>query len=446
MAFGFFRKTQAADIIFHNGHFYTHDPEFPWAEAVACTDGKITAVGDFDAMDDINGKSTEVVDLEGKYVFPGFIDVHRSPVLKVFEGKYLDLTNCESTDEIIKLTKKWASSHPASDVVFGYGFREDLDPEPDQLDKACADRPVVLLAASGIGCAVNTLCEQIIQETAYQECVEVVTVNYVLNLMMPFDFEEIEAEVSKTLEELSAQGITTVLNQQTPDYFESLYQDSMVALYNEAQLRQRFFGSYFMNRPLQPRGLINILMRRKTNCSELNGMVQANMINVYLNDRTCPMEFPQEVLDQILLDVVDKGFHIFLEAAGPAELKKAYNTLEAIRNKGYKNEITIASSAKLTDEELQLLEHAEEATFTCTADWKAAHPAAVECDSVEDAINEMTVKAAKIIGMEDQLGMIEKGRLADMTIFGENPLNMTLQEFRKTPAAMTVLAGEIVYK
>ena len=65
MAFGFFKKTQAADIIFHNGHIYTHDPDFPWAEAVACTDGKISAVGDFDAMDSFNGKHTELVDLGG---------------------------------------------------------------------------------------------------------------------------------------------------------------------------------------------------------------------------------------------------------------------------------------------------------------------------------------------------------------------------------------------
>ena len=94
MAFGFFKKTQAADIIFKNGNIYTHDPDFPWAEAVACTDGKITAVGDFDAMNNMTGKNTEVIDLGGKYMFPGFIDIHRSPVMKVFEGKYLDLAGC----------------------------------------------------------------------------------------------------------------------------------------------------------------------------------------------------------------------------------------------------------------------------------------------------------------------------------------------------------------
>lgn len=445
MAFGFFKKTQAADIIFHNGHIYTHDPDFPWAEAVACTDGKISAVGDFDAMDSFNGKHTELVDLGGKFLFPGFIDAHRSPVLKVFEGKYLDLTGCETTDDILSGVRAWASIHPDMEILFGYGFREDLEPEQEQLDACCADRPVVLLAASGIGCAVNTASDQIIQETAEEECVDVITVNYVLNLLMPFDFEEIEADVAKTLETLSRQGVTTVLNLQTPDYFEGLYQDSMVALYNEGNLSQRFFGSYFMNRPLKPRGLIHQMMRRKTNCSELSGMVQANMLNVYLDEKTCPMEFPQEALNEILLDVADKGFHIFMEAADEADVKKAHEALEVLRNKGYKNEITIASDVVLVAEAMQHLEHCGEVHTTWQTNWQAGHPVAAECVSVEEAIEEMTTRAAKIIGMESQLGRIEKGRLADFTIFVENPLDKTLADFSHMHAAMTVLSGEIVY-
>ena len=446
MAFGFFRKTQAADIIFHNGQIYTHDPEFPWAEAVACSDGKITAVGDFDAMDEFVGKHTEVIDLGGKFMFPGFIDVHRCPALDVFKGKYLDLTGCQTTEEILDKTRSWAKSHPDADIIFGYGYREDLDPEVKQLDTCCADRPVVLLAASGIGCAVNTVSEQIIEETAYQECVEIITVGYVLNLLMPFDFEEVEADVEKIMASLTAQGITTVLNLQTLNYFESLYQDSMVALFNEEKLRQRFFGSYFMNRPLQPRGLIQQMMVRKTNCSELNGLVQANMLNVYLEEKTCPMEFPQEALEQILLDVVDKGFHIFIEAVDTEDLKKAYETLEIIRNKGYKNEITIASNAVLGDEVLKNLERWEDAHITWKTKCDAAHPVAAQCESVEGAINEMTVNAAKIIGMEDHLGMIEKGSLADFAVFAENPLEKTPAQFAEMKAAMTVLNGKVVYE
>ena len=174
---------------------------------MACTDGKITAVGDFDAMNNMTGKNTEVIDLGGKYMFPGFIDIHRSPVMKVFEGKYLDLAGCKSPDEICEKVADWAKKHPEAEVIFGYGFKEPLEPESEALNACCGDRPVVLLAESGIGCAVNSVSEQIIQETAEEECVEVVTVGYVLNLLMPFDFEQVEADVQKVQEGLASRRL-----------------------------------------------------------------------------------------------------------------------------------------------------------------------------------------------------------------------------------------------
>ena len=165
-----------------------------------------------------------------------------------------------------------------------------------------------------------------------------------------------------------------------------------------------------------------------------------------MEEKTCPMEFPQEALEQILLDVADKGFHLFIEAADEADLKKAYEAVEVIRNKGYRNEITIASNAVVPEEFLRNLERWEDINITWKTVCSASHPAAAQCTSVEGIIDEMTVKAAKIIGMENEIGMIEKGRLADFTVFAENPLDKTPAEFAEMKAVMTVLGGNIVYE
>ena len=445
MAFGFFKKAQAADSIFYNGYIYTHDPDFPWANAVACQDGKIIAVGDYEAMEHMNGADTKAIDLDGKYLFPGFIDVHRSPVLKVFDGEYLSLTDCRDKDEILGRLTDWAETRDDAEVVFGYGFPEDLAPEPEELDQCCPDRPVVLLSASGIGCSVNSAAETIIKETAEEECVEVITTNYVLNLLVPFDFEAIEDAVNREIDALCDQGITTVLNLQTPDYFESLYQDSLVGMYNEGTLKQRFFGSYLMTRPLQPRGLNYTLMRRKTNCTEMGDMMKAQVLNLYLDQARCPMDFTQEALDTILVEVAEKGFDFFIEAIGYEDLKKAYHGLETLRNKGYKNIVTIASDLTLREEDLCELEKSHEALTTWGTDVMAEHPVAGDVSSVSEAIDALTVEAAAIIGMEEELGMVEKGRLADFTIFEENPLDCSLRTFSRLHAVMTVVGGEVVY-
>ena len=47
MAFGFFKKNLAADLVLKNGKIITQDANLPQAEAVACKDGKIAAVGPY---------------------------------------------------------------------------------------------------------------------------------------------------------------------------------------------------------------------------------------------------------------------------------------------------------------------------------------------------------------------------------------------------------------
>lgn len=66
-----------ADLILLNGAVYTMEAEHPWASAVVVTGNTITAVLDEDSeADAFRGPETEVVDLDGKFVVPGFIDGH----------------------------------------------------------------------------------------------------------------------------------------------------------------------------------------------------------------------------------------------------------------------------------------------------------------------------------------------------------------------------------
>ena len=65
-----------ADLILRSGRVWTGDEAQPWAEAVALRGNSIVAVGaDADAMA-LQGPDTRVVDLNGRFVSPGFIDNH----------------------------------------------------------------------------------------------------------------------------------------------------------------------------------------------------------------------------------------------------------------------------------------------------------------------------------------------------------------------------------
>ena len=66
-----------ADLILLNGEVYTMEEDHPWASAVVVTGNEITAVLDDDAeAEAFRGTATQVIDLQGKFVVPGFIDGH----------------------------------------------------------------------------------------------------------------------------------------------------------------------------------------------------------------------------------------------------------------------------------------------------------------------------------------------------------------------------------
>jgi len=66
-----------ADLILQNGEVYTMDEAHPWATGVVITGNRITAVLDDDGEAEVyGGPNTTVIDLQGKFVVPGFIDAH----------------------------------------------------------------------------------------------------------------------------------------------------------------------------------------------------------------------------------------------------------------------------------------------------------------------------------------------------------------------------------
>jgi predicted amidohydrolase YtcJ len=66
----------ANERIFFNAKVFTAEPENPYAEAVAIRGDKIVAVGTYSEVARSVSASAERVDLQGKSLFPGFIDSH----------------------------------------------------------------------------------------------------------------------------------------------------------------------------------------------------------------------------------------------------------------------------------------------------------------------------------------------------------------------------------
>ena len=67
---------QTADLVVRNGTIWTVDDANPRAEAIAVSDGLLVYVGSDGGAEAYIGPETEVVDLDGAFVTPGFYDNH----------------------------------------------------------------------------------------------------------------------------------------------------------------------------------------------------------------------------------------------------------------------------------------------------------------------------------------------------------------------------------
>ncbi|MFJ6728835.1 amidohydrolase [Streptomyces sp. NPDC091281] len=153
------RTADHADLVLTGGPVHTVDPARSRATAVAVRDGRMVAVGHAE-VHDLIGPGTEVVDLAGRLLLPGFQDAHVHPL-----GAGLELGQCHLADttdpaEYLRLVRAYADGHPETEWITGGGWSLEAfpggAPTADALDAVVPDRPVFLPNRDHHGAWVNS--------------------------------------------------------------------------------------------------------------------------------------------------------------------------------------------------------------------------------------------------------------------------------------------------
>jgi predicted amidohydrolase YtcJ len=149
-----------ADLVFRHGAIYTVDAARSWAAAVAVRQGRIVYVGSDDLPPGLIGPQTEVVDLAGRMLLPGFQDGHVHPVESGVDLGLCNLTDAESVAAASAAIRAWAGAHPSARWVRGGGWQlplfPDGNPSKTLLDQLVPDRPALLWAADGHSAWANS--------------------------------------------------------------------------------------------------------------------------------------------------------------------------------------------------------------------------------------------------------------------------------------------------
>ncbi len=153
-----------SNTIVINANVITVDPAHPLAQAFAYENGRFEAVGNNREILKLRVPSSEVIDLKGMTVVPGFNDAHLHPQMIFDEGTpyyrvWLGADRVKTIDQLVAELKKKASITPPGKMINGYGYDDvSLGRHPNRydLDKVSTTQPVVLTHGSGHITAVNS--------------------------------------------------------------------------------------------------------------------------------------------------------------------------------------------------------------------------------------------------------------------------------------------------
>ncbi|WP_125153604.1 amidohydrolase [Clostridium rectalis] len=242
------RKWNAeADTILTNGKIYTVSltieeikkgkKDFPILEngAIAIKDGKIIAVTDMGEINSYKGKDTAIIDLKGQTVIPGLIDCHMHAFFTGINLMNIDLSNTTSLKDLQNLLKDRVSISKPGEWINGQcwnnsNWEDSTFPTRKDLDNLSKDNPVFFMRVCYHVAVVNSKALElagITKDTKDPEggvigrdefgepnglLYENAALGLVQSVIPPFTSDQLVDSISAIGEELSANGVTGVID------------------------------------------------------------------------------------------------------------------------------------------------------------------------------------------------------------------------------------------
>jgi predicted amidohydrolase YtcJ len=329
----------ASDTVLIHGHIYTGKPKAPWAQALAVTGTRIDAVGTDQEILSRKSAKTEVIDLQGRTVVPGFSDDHTHMWFGALELHGLNLSTPEASitpeddpEGVVSRIKAYAASHPNDKVLIvraDFSTTPPSTPNHELLDRAVADRPVVVhntaehaLWVNARAMALAGLTDQPVADPAEEKYIIRDASGHPSGVLMEAAQEIIERALAdqRSRDEklallrdashyLNSYGITSVTNASGDLAEIQLY----AALRDRGQLTVRTktsFGAVAVNHHLTPEFLADLDKARTLYHDE---WVSANLVKFFVDGGTGlipPLTYQPAEYKKLVLELDKRGYQI----------------------------------------------------------------------------------------------------------------------------------------
>lgn len=277
-------KYNYVDMVLLKGKILTMDACDSVVEAVAVDKGVIVGTGNSDEIIKMAGSHTEVIDLKGKTMIPGFIDAHTHidlyGTMTSEHAVSCHVPPLKSTDDILEKIKKAASEKPEGAMIICQGRVDQQYPTKEQLDRVAPEHPVLIKAAMHNyilnSCALNEFGINK-DRPSFEELYDIVPGAVVVRdpvtgeptgwleeswdylfprSQSPFSYRETYAGIKKGLDDLSRYGVTSIAEflcyPESPRIYQELYRNDELNV--RVQLIPCFHG---INRTVELDEVIN---------------------------------------------------------------------------------------------------------------------------------------------------------------------------------------------
>jgi predicted amidohydrolase YtcJ len=493
-----------ADTVFRGGAVYTVDDDRSWAEAVAISDGEIVFVGSDEDVVALIGADTEVIEIDGKMLMPGFHDAHAhvrhggSSLLGCSLHAYEDVAAIRS-----RLAECVSSGdYGPDDWVTGGGWQlaafPDGAPHAALLDEIFGGRPAFFNDAFGHNAWVSTRALELagIDATTPDPPQGVIVRNpetgepsgtlrdgamaLVEDILPAEDEADRYASLVAGLQEANSFGITA--------YIDPGVMQSSLGLYQAAASRDELTARVVASlSPLDEQAnkfgpeLFDLLAVRDRYRSDyldvdsvkvyIDGVIETRtsfMLEPYLDGSNFPPFYEQEELNNLYERLDGMGLQIHTHAIGDGAIRSALDAYEhALFANGPNDNRHQMVHLQLIDAPVRSVKNSG-GLIVGGSDWDVS--SLNPLDAIETAIRRQdpseengrvlgeneeidlaaaldmyTRNSAHIMRLEQKTGSIEVGKRADLIVLDRNLFDIPVTEINETRVLLTLMDGRTVY-
>ncbi len=361
------------EIVFYNGKIYTVNSSQPMVDAIYVKDGIIEYVGTNDEAKNMASDDATQVDLNGKFMMPGFHDVHMHP-LEASSNNFNFIVDETVTDpeDYANEVETAMQQNPGNGWLLGWGHYLEtiLDatrPPKDILDDVATDRPVAIMEQTSHSIWCNSKALELIGITIDSENPtgglimreandepNGILIDNAGNLLLEFVLQptqqseqnDYDGLVEYGLPELAKHGITSVCDART--YWKRNHHLTWKRLADEGKLTARI-NLGLWGYPTED-DATQIAMLKSLYQNDENSLLKINQIKLYsdgiIHNTTSAMHddflvdyfgeptnnglnyFTEQRVGQYIAELESTGFDFHIHAIGNRGIHEALNAIE----------------------------------------------------------------------------------------------------------------------